>query len=125
MKRLGAPSRLRAALLLALAASGAEAKSAKKTSPDPRTRGLGHSCQQTSQCRAAQKCIKQVDAKGKSLERGFCVLPCASFEAGTTKVAPGAAVDVTRRKKPAPRCPPKYQCRSAGAGVPIDMCVKE
>jgi hypothetical protein len=23
------------------------------------------------------------------------------------------------------RCPSKFECRSAGSGVPIDMCVKQ
>ena len=61
--------------------------------------------------------------KGKELEKGFCVLPCASFESGTQRVNPGAPV--SKAKKPPPRCPVKYECRSAGAGVPFDMCVKE
>jgi hypothetical protein len=30
-----------------------------------------------------------------------------------------------KSRKPPPRCPAKYQCRSAGSGVPIDMCVKQ
>ena len=114
-------------LLLAalLAASSAQHKVAR----DPRTQGLGKSCKQSSDCtHRGQKCIKEVDANGKPLAAGFCVLPCASFEAGTTKVVPGAPVDVSKKamkKQPPPRCPPKYQCRSAGSGVPIDMCVKE
>jgi hypothetical protein len=29
------------------------------------------------------------------------------------------------KKPPPPRCPAKFQCRSAGSGVPIDMCVRE
>jgi hypothetical protein len=115
------------------AAAGAQAAPTKhksvtrKVARDPRTEGLGRNCKQTSDCKhRGQRCIKEVDANGKPLAAGFCVLPCASFEAGTTKVVPGAQVDVSKKsKKPPPRCPPKYQCRSAGAGVPIDMCVKE
>jgi hypothetical protein len=34
-------------------------------------------------------------------------------------------VDVSRKRKAPPRCPAKYECRSAGSGVPIDMCVKQ
>jgi hypothetical protein len=104
-----------------------EARPATRTSRDPRTEGLGRSCKQSSDCKShAQKCLRESDANGKPVPQGFCALPCASFEAGTTKVVPGAAVDVSRKaRKPPPRCPAKYQCRSAGAGVPIDMCVKE
>ncbi len=100
-----------------------------KVARDPRTEGLGRSCRKNADCKHhSQRCIKEVDANNKPKEQGFCVLPCASFEAGTTKVVPGAEVDVSKKamnKKPPPRCPPKYQCRSAGSGVPIDMCVKE
>ena len=118
---------------LLMFAAGAEARTSKHTSVskkvarDPRTKGLGKSCSKAADCsHRAQRCIKEVNANGKPLDKGFCVLPCASFEAGTTKVVPGAPVDVSKKaKKPPPRCPPKYQCRSAGAGVPIDMCVKE
>lgn len=116
------------ALLAALMLLGAAgSRPAKKPSRDPRTDGLGRSCQKNTDCRNhAQRCIHESDANGKPLQKGFCVLPCASFEAGTQKVTPGAPVDVTRKaKKPPPRCPPKYDCRSAGAGVPIDMCVKQ
>ena len=53
-----------------------------------------------------------------------------SFEAGTTKIVEGAPLDpatakLELNKKAPPRCPAHYQCRSAGSGVPIDMCVKE
>src|SRR3954468_10165904 len=107
--------------------AAAEARPAKKTPRDPRTVGLGRNCKHAKDCNGhGQRCIKESDANGKPKEQGFCVLPCASFEAGTTKVVPGAPVDTSKKtKKPPPRCPPKYQCRSAGAGVPIDMCVKE
>ena len=116
---------LLAALLLL--ASGAEARRAHKVSRDPRTVGLGRNCQKNADCKGrSQRCIKESDANGKPVPQGFCVLPCASFEAGTTKVVPGAPVDVSKKaKKPPPRCPLTYQCRSAGSGVPIDMCVKE
>ena len=112
---------------LFLLGSSIEARTAPKASRDPRTMGLGRSCARTSDCKhRSQKCIKESDANGKPVRQGFCVLPCASFEAGTTKVVPGAPVDVSKKaKKPPPRCPPRYQCRSAGSGVPIDMCVKE
>ena len=113
-----------AALFLFAATEG---RPARKVSRDPRTQGLGHSCKQNSDCKhRGQRCLKESDANGKPKEQGLCVLPCASFEAGTTKVVPGAPVDVSKKaKKPPPRCPPKYQCRTAGAGVPIDICVKE
>jgi hypothetical protein len=115
---------LAAVLLFAAAAEGSRSK---KVSRDPRTEGLGRSCQQTSDCKhRGQRCLRESDANGKPVPQGFCVLPCASIEAGTTKVVPGAPVDMSKKaKKPPPRCPPKYQCRSAGAGVPIDMCVQE
>ena len=129
MKNTSALSRLRGALLMLslLASAAAVARPAKKASRDPRTDGLGRSCKQSSDCRhRGQRCIKEMDANGKPVPHGFCVLPCASFEAGTTKVVPGAPVDVSKKaKKPPPRCPAKYLCRSAGSGVPIDMCVKE
>jgi hypothetical protein len=115
---------LAALLLLAGAAEGSRAK---KVSRDPRTEGLGRNCKASSDCKhRAQRCLRESDANGKLVAQGFCVLPCASFEAGTTKVVPGAPVDVSKKsKKPPPRCPKKYGCRSAGSGVPIDMCVKE
>jgi hypothetical protein len=116
-----------AALLAALVlAVGSGARTTHKVNRDPRTAGLGKSCKKNRDCKhRAQRCIHQSDAKGKALESGFCVLPCASFETGTEKVMPGAPVDVSRKKKPPARCPVKYECRSAGAGVPIDMCVKQ
>jgi hypothetical protein len=115
---------LLAALLLSVTAG---TRPAQKVARDPRTAGLGKSCRKNADCKhRSQRCIHQSDAQGKPLEAGFCVLPCASFESGTQKVIPGAPVDVSRRaKKPPPRCPVKYECRSAGAGVPIDMCVKQ
>ena len=117
---------LLAALLLFFAA-GAEARRAQQISRDQRTLGLGRNCQQKSDCKSrSQRCIKETDANGKPLAQGFCVLPCASFEEGTTKVVPGETVDVSKKaKKPPARCPATYQCRSAGSGVPLDMCVKE
>lgn len=119
---------MRALLLAALLfASGAEARTVKKTVRDARTLGLGRSCKKTADCKhPGQRCIVRADAKGKQLSQGMCVLPCASYEAGTTKVTPGAEGDAAAKKKdPPPRCPKTYQCRSAGAGVPIDICVKE
>jgi len=104
-----------------------QARRAHRLPRDPRTVGLGRSCKQKSDCKdRSQLCIKESDANGKPVAQGFCVLPCASFEAGTTKVAPGQPIDVSKKaKKPPPRCPATYQCRSAGSGVPLDMCVKE
>ncbi|HZX97708.1 MAG TPA: hypothetical protein VFE90_24540 [Myxococcales bacterium] len=115
------------ALLAALLLLAAATRPAQKPSRDPRTEGLGRTCQKNADCKHhSQRCISQSDANGKQLTSGLCVLPCASFEAGTQKLSPGAPVDVTRKaKKPPPRCPPKYECRSAGSGVPLDMCVKQ
>ncbi|HET9754808.1 MAG TPA: hypothetical protein VFP52_17680 [Myxococcales bacterium] len=116
------------ALLAALFLMGAAmTRPARHPPRDPRTEGLGRSCRRNSDCKhRAQRCIRQSDAKGKAAAGGFCVLPCASFEAGTQKVTPGAPVDVSRKaKKPPPRCPPTYECRSAGNDVPLDMCVKQ
>ena len=112
-------------LLAALLLLGAS--TAKRPSRDPRTQGLGKSCHKNADCKhSAQRCIHQADANGKPLDKAFCVLPCSSFEAGTEKVVPGAPVDVNKKKKPPPpRCPGTYACRSAGAGVPIDICVKQ
>ena len=115
---------LLAALLLC--AAGAEARRAHKLPRDPRTEGLGRNCQKSSECKSrSQRCIKESDANGKAVPQGFCVLPCASFEAGTSKFVPGENVEILKKKKAPPRCPPTYQCRSAGSGVPLDMCVKE
>ncbi len=117
-----------AALLLA---GIAEARPPKKISRDPRTVGLGRNCHQSKDCKhRLQRCVHESDAQGKPLAAGFCVLPCASFEAGTSKVVPGEPVSPSvakkeLKKKPPPRCPPKYECRSAGSGVPLDMCVKQ
>ena len=110
------------AVLVLLAAP--DARASRRPPRDPRTAGLGKSCSRNADCRhRSQRCLLQSDAKGKPVGRGFCALPCASFEAGTQKLTPGAPVG-KKEKKPPPRCPDKYECRSAGAGVPIDMCVK-
>ena len=119
---------LLAALLLAAGAS--DGRHAKKPPRDPRTVGLGKSCKKNSDCKhSAQRCVGQSDANGKVIANAFCVLPCASFEAGMPKVNPldpsQAAPSQTKKKPPPARCPPQYQCRSAGSGVPIDMCVKQ
>jgi hypothetical protein len=120
-----------AALLAAILLIGAPARSAKKISRDPRTEGLGRTCRQTKDCRSkAQRCILRSDANGKQLKTGFCVLPCAPFEAGTAKVVPGEQIDPAKarkdlKKKAPPRCPARFECRTAGTGVPLDMCVKD
>jgi hypothetical protein len=113
---------------LLLAATATEARQAKKPPRDPRTVGLGKSCKKNADCKhPSQRCVGQSDANGKVISNAFCVLPCASFEAGMPKVIPGDPGQATKtKKKPPPaRCPPQYQCRSAGSGVPIDMCVKQ
>jgi hypothetical protein len=97
---------------------------------DARSEGLGRSCHKNSDCKSkSQRCLHESDMNGKPVTQGFCALPCASFEAGTTKVIPGAPLEATPKnakvKKIPSRCPPKYECREKGQGVPIDMCVKE
>jgi hypothetical protein len=117
------------AALLLVAPAGS--RHAKKLPRDPRTAGLGKSCHKNKDCKhRSQKCVHESDANGKPIEAGFCVLPCASFESGTEKVVPGEPVSPSMakkelKKKPPPRCPKDYECRSAGAGVPLDMCVKK
>ena len=122
-----------AALLAFGLASGAEAGRGRKyIAPDKRTTGLGNSCQTDAGCKGKeQRCLKEADANGKELKVGFCVLPCLAIDAGLTQVVPGHPLDPTpenvkeAKKAPPPRCPPHYQCRSAGSGVPIDLCIKE
>ena len=45
--------------------------------------------------------------------------------APTAKPATPAEIKEAAKRRTASRCPPKFQCRSAGAGVPIDLCMKE
>jgi hypothetical protein len=125
------------AALVLLFALGAPSKTSSKSTrkrlpPDPRIAGLGRSCHKNKDCKhQAQRCLHQSDANGKPMAAGFCALPCKTFEAGTTPVRPGfPAVDAETTRKlmkqpPPPRCPAKFQCRTAGSGVPIDMCVRE
>ena len=118
-------------LLLSLAATPATAgRGRKHLAETPKTTGLGRDCKKSSDCRnKAQRCLKESDANGKETAVGFCALPCAAIDAGTTKVIPGQPIDATpestKDKTPPPRCPPHFQCRSAGNGVPIDLCIKE
>ena len=126
---------MRIALLILLAALSAEARTSKKAAtkrppPDPRTQGLGHSCESTKGCRKGQRCLKMADMNGKPEKTGFCVLPCAPIDYGTTKVTPGEPIDPSQTqkilsKKTPPRCPAKFQCHGADASTPIDICVKE
>jgi hypothetical protein len=119
--------------LILLDAPAAEAgRGRKHIPPDSRTTGLGGSCSARAPCKSkAQRCMKEMDANGKELAVGFCVLPCHAIDAGLTQVIPGQPIDATpenvkeAKKAPPPRCPPHYQCRSAGSGVPIDLCIKE
>src|SRR2546428_2587203 len=109
---------LLAALLFAAATEG---RLPRQISRDPRTVGMGKSCRKNSECKhRSQRCVHRSDAQGKPLDAGICVLPCASFEAGTPKAMPGAAVGVTpKAKKPPPRGPGTYPCRSAPAAAPL------
>ena len=133
------PRTRRAAFLLAvlvvaggLSPEAAARRRSSAPAASPKTVGLGRSCRKSTDCKSrSQRCLHENDANGKLTPVGFCALPCASFEAGTAKVAPGepaAPAEVFQKqlkKKPKRRCPPNFECRSKGAGVPIDMCVKE
>jgi len=114
-------------LLAALLLAATGGRPPKQIARDPRTVGMGKSCKKNAECKhRAQRCVRRSDSQGKPLDAGMCVLPCSSFEAGTQKVIPGAPVDVIpKARKPPPRCPATYLCRSAGSGVPIDICVKQ
>ncbi|MFL5312259.1 MAG: hypothetical protein ACJ79H_17645 [Myxococcales bacterium] len=109
--------------------TGGASKSAPRR--DPRAVGIGRSCTKRADCSsAAQVCLRQHDQRGKLFPRGVCALPCAGLEQGLTKTRPGfPAKDPQTTEKilkvpPPPRCPPRYQCRSKGGDIPIDMCVK-
>jgi hypothetical protein len=116
-----------AALAAVLLAATTQHAVAKK---DPRVDGLGRSCKKNKDCKnKSQRCLHESDVNNKPVAVGFCVLPCASLEAGTTKVIEGAPLEATpqnaKDRKVPPRCPKQYLCRDKGQGVPIDMCVKE
>src|SRR2546423_11740599 len=115
---------LLAALLFAAATEG---RLPRQISRDPRAVGMGKSCRKNSECKhRSQRCVHRSDAQGKPLDAGICVLPCASFEAGTQKVKPGAPVGVTpKANKPPPRGPAPYPGRRARARVPIGICVRQ
>jgi hypothetical protein len=49
----------------------------------------------------------------------------AATATGKSHPATPAEIRAAAKKKPASRCPPRFQCRSKGAGVPIDLCMKE
>ena len=120
-------------LCVALAAPPSSAGRGRKyVKETPLTAGLGRNCKTSHDCKSrSQRCLKESDANGKETHVGFCALPCAAIDAGTTTVIPGNPIEPTAenardaKKKPPPRCPPHFQCRSAGAGVPIDLCMKE
>ena len=115
------------------AASGKKSATGKTRSKrDPRTVGLGRSCSKRSDCSSkAHVCLRQQDQRGKMLARGFCALPCARIEQGLTPTRPGFPArdpQTTHRilkKPPPPRCPVPFKCRSKGADIPIDLCVRE
>jgi hypothetical protein len=51
--------------------------------------------------------------------------PDAGATASRARTRPLSAAEIRAANKTNPsRCPPRYQCRSKGAGVPIDLCVK-
>jgi hypothetical protein len=102
-----------------------------KSKRDPRIAGIGRSCTRRADCvSAAQICLRQHDQRGKPFPRGVCALPCAGLEQGLTKTRPGfPARDPQTTEKilkvpPPPRCPPRYQCRSKGGDIPVDLCVR-
>jgi hypothetical protein len=113
-------------LVLALSLS-AEARRRARKPQDPQTVGLGRSCGGDADCaHKAQRCLTQSDANGKPLPRGLCVLPCVPWDAGLKQADFDATVDGgAHHKKPPPRCPARFECRSAGAGVPIDLCTRQ
>jgi len=93
--------------------------------------GIGRSCEKRVDCSSpAHLCLRQRDQRGKLFPRGVCALPCAGLEQGLTKTRPGfpardpQTTDKILKVPPPPRCPPRYQCRSKGGDIPIDMCVK-
>ena len=117
-----------AAAVIGLASGDAEASRRKRRRPtDARTSGLGRSCTTVADCgHKAQRCLKQNDANGAPIARGLCALPCMAFDQGLKKADPVPATDGgVVLQKPPRRCPKKYECRTAGAGVPIDLCVRE
>jgi hypothetical protein len=109
-----------------LAAPAAEARKRKRlVARDPLTAGIGRSCKSNKGCgHARQICLKENDANGKQLARGICVLPCAPLDAGLGKKGEPFP-DKVNEGAPPPRCPKRYDCRSAGAGVSIDLCVRK
>src|SRR5207302_9989212 len=93
---------------------------------DPRTVGLGRNCAEKSECgHRRQICLKESDANGKLLKQGMCVLPCTRLDAGLKQSDLDATVDGGPKKAAPPRCPKRFECRAAGAGVPIDLCVRQ
>ena len=107
-----------------LLAAPAEARRKRHHPQDPRTEGLGRNCKLDSACgHKAQVCLRQSDANGQPMPHGFCALPCAPIDEGLKKDDP--APELGSQKDAPPRCPKRYQCRSKGGGVPIDMCMKQ
>jgi len=95
-----------------------------------RTSHLGRNCRHRSDCaHRAQVCLKQQDVTGKETARGFCALPCKPIDEGIKKGE--ERIEATKenvaktRTRPPPRCPKRFDCRSAGGGVPIDLCVRQ
>jgi hypothetical protein len=104
----------------------------KRTRSSPATVGLGKQCKVDADCsHTTQRCQKEADLDGKLRPVGFCILPCAAIDELAGQKIRYLRVDPTTenvkeaKKPPPPRCPPDYQCRSAGQGVAIDTCVKE
>jgi hypothetical protein len=129
----GSAKKTKASAQKSAAGTRPKAGAASRPTPgrDPRTVGIGRSCTKRADCSsAAQVCLRQHDQRGKLFPRGVCALPCAGLEQGLTKTRPGfPAKDPKSTEKilkvpPPPRCPSRYQCRSKGGDIPIDMCVK-
>lgn len=64
------------------------------------------------------------DAGVPSQKDGGLGAVAAAAEAANTRPATPAEIKEAAKRKTASRCPAKYQCRSKGAGVPIDLCVR-
>ncbi|MFL5427552.1 MAG: hypothetical protein ACJ783_21245 [Myxococcales bacterium] len=65
------------------------------------------------------------DAGVLSQKDGGLGAVAAAAEAANTRPATAAEIKQAAKRRTASRCPARFQCRSAGAGVPIDLCVKE
>jgi hypothetical protein len=132
-RRLAPPAVVAVAASLLFASSPGLARAGnKRVHLTAKTRGLGKSCRQDGDCQnSAQRCLKTADIDGKPKPVGFCVLPCTPIDELAGKNVRPQQMDATpenvqsTRKVAPPRCPRDFQCRTAGGGVPMDLCMKE